>query len=70
MSQKSKVYHFFWKINFSLNRLNTGTSLVVQWLRLHFHCTMAMVGSLVHELKYHIPQGTVNSKKKKIQWIY
>ena len=39
MLQKSKVYHFFWKINFSLNCLNPGTSLVVQWLRLHFHCT-------------------------------
>ena len=41
-----------------------GTSLVVQWLRLCFHCRGTWVLSLVGELRPHRPHGTAKKKKR------
>ena len=38
-------------------RLRTGTSLVVQWLRIHFPMQGTRVRSLVRELRSHMLRG-------------
>ena len=43
-----------------------GTSLVVQWLRIHLAMQGLEVQSLVEELRSHKPGGTGLRKKKKI----
>ena len=35
----------------------TGTSLAIQWLRLHLSMQGVQVQSLVRELRYHMPHG-------------
>ena len=40
--------------------INTGTSLMVQWLRLHHPMQGVWVWSLVQELRSHMPRGQKN----------
>ena len=46
----------------------TGTSLVVQWLRLHLPVQEAHVWSLIGQLRSHMPGAQNNQNKKKKQY--
>ena len=44
----------------SIKNKNSGTSLVVQWLRLHLPMQRVWAGSLVRELRSHVSQNRNN----------
>ena len=46
----------------------TGTSPVVQWLRLHLPVQEMHVWSLIGQLRSHMPGGQNNQNKKKEQY--
>ena len=51
-----------------VNLNNSGTSLVVQWLRLHLLMQGVRVRSLVGELRSHVPHGQKNQNIKQKQY--
>ena len=48
----------YFRLNVILKINKTGTSLVVQWLRIHLPTQGMWVQSLVSELRLHMPRGT------------
>jgi len=43
---------------------SAGTSLMVQWLRLHASAAMGTGSILVRKLRFLVPSGTVKTKQK------
>ena len=55
----ASVFFKLWLyINLIKIKIRTGTSLVVQWLRIHLPMQGTQVWSLVWELRSHMPQGS------------
>ena len=48
----------YFRLSVILKINKTGTSLVVQWLRIHLPTQGMWVQSLVSELRLHMPRGT------------
>ena len=56
------------QLQHAIEKLNPGTSLVVQWLRIHFIMQVMRVQSLLGELKFHMPGATKPMCHKDPAW--
>ena len=62
---KPSINYSYLKQNKQTKNQNYGTSLVVQWLRVHASNAGAAVRSLVGEPRSHTPCGAAKTKTKK-----
>ena len=63
----SLIWHLS-QLQHAIEKWNPGTSLVVQWLRIHFIMQVMWVQSLVGELSFHMPGATKPMCHKDPAW--